>query len=843
MSALWRLLRNHLHALLICLVLTIVMTWPTAVYVFDTEIFWLPTNNRDVWMQIWHAWHGGRVLAGSSAVNMTEMLFYPVGMSLDLHLYNVFHMALLFLLQSLVPVANAYSLLYLLIIISSVLSAYCFLMYFFKDKWLALFGAVAIGFSQHVIDHPMHVGLAQLFTLPLSIYAFFRGVQESNVRWIATSGVLVGMTIYVNPYTFMIVALTMGMVMLYFMLSLWRNLKFWMHITLLGVVALIVAFARLYPMLQDPAAIEDALNKNAGRETGNDLIASFVNYRNPLTTPFFLDAFGIETEGVLLVNGWKHTSYLGYLPIALVLIGLSRAKYRRKMWPWLLILLPFFLLRLGSELRINDVIYSNVLLPKYYLDAAFPAVFEAVHETDHFQMGVLLPLAVLACFGLKVILDALPDRIHVSFILLCIALLAFEYYTSLEGRVLYRRNIKFNNWFLQQDNQDSIRLINLPMGRDHAKVYSFYQTLNGYPHAEGVTNRTPQASYRFIRRNELLSAWAAKASIRCNPTNPAKYMSALDELLAVGFTHVVLHVREAGADQLRPSFGYIMPAYQDSFAEIYHISDLLDHCVDLTMWLEAAPAHLKAFVQYYAGEGRPDVSVLSLHPGDSLSEQERRFHAILLDSWKTLIHVIENEQRELILASSTTQEGQYVEFAANNHLIWIIYDPQQIAPRNSRAYSEVLAGKLKSCEQIRKADHLAIDTHIDRDFPCALISDPDPLAVRYDNGIKLANILHNVEGELLTWYLWWSDEPVPDFAFSIQLSNDSGAKVMQLDDVIRNEPLSRHEMDISNLPPGQYRADLIVYGSETGKSQPGTILSAGDQFPRTLEVARIAVES
>ena len=843
MKASLRLLREHLHFTVVILILLVVMTWPTIKYVFDTDVFWLPTVNRDVWMEIWNAWHGSRIFAGASAFNMTEMLFHPVGMSLDLYLYNVFHMALMLVLQSVLPVSNAYSLIYLLFIISSAMSAYIYLLHLFKDKWLALFGAVAFGFSQHVIDHPMHMGLTQIFTLPLALYAFHRGILENNRRWIAVCGLLLGITIYVGAYMFMIHALIFGMVILYFALSRWRHGHFWIHIALLSVIALAISFPRIYPMVQDAEVIDDALNKTAGRETGNDLVASFVNYRNPFITPLFFAAFDIESEGVRLVNGWKHTSYLGYLPIVLLLVGFSRAKYRRKMLPWLLIMLPFFILRLGSELRINDVVYSNILLPKYYLDAVLPVVFEAVHETDHFQMGILLPLAILSCYGLKTILEMVPAKLRTSLILLCIALLAFEYYTSLEDTVLNRRNIKFIHWFLEQDDQESIRLINLPMGRNHAKIYSFYQTLNGYPHAEGVAHRTPQSSYSFIRQNGLLSTWFANQSTQCAPANAAAYQSGIEELLAVGFTHVVLHVRERGAEDIRDSFNYLAPAYKDTFAEIYHLRDMLDHCANLKMWLQKAPVHLRIFIQSQANMRQPDATVVSLYTGASPSDQAMRYHAIMLDNWNELIHIIGDEQDNAIIFSSNPKVAVSDSPLTDDRIFWIIYNPQQINLPSSVAYKEVFAGNLTSCERMHESENLAIDIQIDLDFPCELITDNDPLVAAYDNGIQLANTLHEIDNDILKFNLWWRHSKIRGFAYSVQIFNAIGEKVQQIDDVFRFEPLAHHEMDISDLAPGEYNARLIVYDYETKQSQPGVVVSTGQSFQRELEIARFPVDA
>ena len=80
----------------------------------------------------------------------------------------------------------------------------------------------------------------------------------------------------------------------------------------------------------------------------------------------------------------------------LIGIGLAARRYRRQMIPWLLLAGFFLLLRLGSVLTVNGYKYESVLLAKNYLEELAPAVCSAFHAPDHFPMGALLPLAVLA---------------------------------------------------------------------------------------------------------------------------------------------------------------------------------------------------------------------------------------------------------------------------------------------------------------------------------------------------------------------------------------------------------------------------------------------------------------
>ena len=282
MSSLRSALRNHLHFIVVVGILLIVMTWPTIVYVFDTETFWLPTDGRDVWIEIWDAWHGRLFLAGETTLNRTSMLFYPNGMSLDYHPYNMVHMILLAMLQSVLETSNAFNLIYLFVILSSAVSAYVYLIYLFEDRNLALFGAIVFGFSQHIVGHPSHPGLNLLFTLPLSLYALHRGAKEQKWRWLLVCGALAGFTAFIGLYAFVCLVITLWLFIICFTYSAWRQPRFWIGLVFLFGIAGAISLVRLYPMISDAPGFGEALEKNAGQERHNDLLFYFVNDGHPL---------------------------------------------------------------------------------------------------------------------------------------------------------------------------------------------------------------------------------------------------------------------------------------------------------------------------------------------------------------------------------------------------------------------------------------------------------------------------------------------------------------------------------------------------------------------------------
>ena len=577
MSRCWRSARNHLHFLAVVGILLVVMTYPTIIYVFDTEVFWLPIDSGDIWIEFWNAWYGKLVLAGEADPLFTQLSFYPQGVSLAYHNFNVAHIAVFGALQSILPASNAYNLTYLMITIATTTAAYIYLRYIFEDKWTALFGSVLVGFSGYVVGRPMHPGVAFLATVPLSCYFLHRGFVEMRWRFIVMSGILVGATAFIGLYIFACLLLTVGAYLLYFAFSRWQERRFWLMVAAMITIAGCSGLARTFPMLSDEADMDGILDKTSGRETENDLLQFFINYENPFFNRLITNR--VTSSIVQLPDpGRWNTSYLGYIPLLLTGLGLIRKKFRRRMFPWLLLLLPFLLLRLGSVLTINGQVFDSVVLPKHALDRLVPVVFEAFYSTDHFQIGILVPIAVLSCYGLLAFLDNFPMRRRGGIVLLLIAVLAAEYYRSPPGgHIVLQEELDYLDW-LATEREEPVRLINLPMNRGSSKTYIFHQTFGGYPQVEGLATRTPPSAYDYINANLVLNAWHRRQSLICTRENRDNYLAAVAQLRDDGFSHVVLHYSLLKPDTIEGSFSGLEPAYEDDFVAIFRLRNLPEAC-------------------------------------------------------------------------------------------------------------------------------------------------------------------------------------------------------------------------------------------------------------------------
>ena len=847
MSSLIRLLRNHIHFLVVVGFLLVVMTWPTIVYAFDTNVFWLVTGENDVWMKLWDAWYAQRFASDISSFYFSDTLFFPLGVSLVFHNFCLPHILVFRFLQNLLPVSNAFNLTFLLIIFANALSAYILLRHLFRSASLALFGAVVFGFSQHVLVHAEHPDVNLVATLPLAIYFFNRGIVTRRRRLIALSGVLVGITAFTSMYGFVCLLLSLGIYMIRFITARWRNRSFWLSVVLLGAIAGSISSARILPMLSDSRSLENALDKLGGNEINTDLAAYFVNLRHPLTAPPLLqllrshepeDPPGKMSEGA----GWSPSSYVGYLPMFLVLVGISRTKMRRQTMPWLVLLLVFLVLSLGSVLQINGHTITNFHLPKYYLDRLLPAVFDAFNYSSHFIIGVLLPLAVLTCFGMKALLGSVKPKYRSGLVLICIIIFAFEHFVSPQPLQVHDEEISFLTWLRAEESESPIRLINLPLGRRFSKRYGFYQTLSGYPHVEGLAARTPPDAYQYIDQNLIIGTWRQQLSIVCQPQNYDNYLVAIQSLLEEGFSHIVLHNTLRHAVEIAKSFTNLSPAYQDDYVVIYHVQSLKNACLERVSGYQAALPRLQALTGSSAATPRPNELLMNLMPVDVANDEVVRFYNLTLTGWRDLVHVIHDAQGNVIVSSAIEAYDALSRITAANNIVWLIYNPQQSDPQSDSPFGNWLLRNFKRCRQIFRTEHAALGHFVDRDYPCDLVLGDEPFQVRYNNGIQLSNVMSNVSANRLKLNFWWTKPMIGGFAYSVQIFNAEGEKVQQVDHVIGFEPLTTDTLDLSSLTNGEFVAKLILYDYDTGKSQSGTILLAQLPFQRELAIARFELD-
>ena len=590
-------------------------------------------------------------------------------------------------------------------------------------------------------------------------------------------------------------------------------------------------------MLADPDGLSSALSKNLHIERGRDLLGFFVNYENPVTAKLLRALFNAHE----LERGWRQTVYLGYLPLLLVAIGLANARKQPRTWLWLALLLLFLLLRLGSNLAVNNLVHDSIRLPKFYLAQILPQVFQPFWTTDQFYAGALFPLALLCCYGMKALLRRLPANRRAPIILAATAFIALEYYQAPDPLVIPPDQLALLSRLKQSEKPESINLIHLPMGGNVSKIYDFYQTWNGFPQVEGRPTRAPASAYDYIEANLLLRQWSRRNANICLPASRPQFLASLRQLEADGFTHFVYHHWLGGQSTVAASFTGIQPSYENPYVRVYPIARLADSCELRSLPLSAAFAHIADLAFSPALEIDEAMSILSYHPSEVISFRHFRQLSSAFLHWKRFAHAFRRDG-ELQVQLDADSRADLNRFLTHEKLFLLLYNPEQTGATGPIELREALAMDYQACPPVIHAPNLIAAYYPRRGFDCALLTSDDRFKVDYAADLQLANLLYNFAGGMLTVESWWTSLPKDAHGLSIQLFNAEGAKVAGGDQLLHHHSLARHRLDLSALEPGDYQLRLIVYHSESGKSVPGLVSASQSTFQRDLNIGSITVE-
>ena len=236
-----------------------------------------------------------------------------------------------------------------------------------------------------------------------------------------------------------------------------------------------------------------------------------------------------------------------------------------------------------------------------------------------------------------------------------------------------------------------------------------------------------------------------------------------------------------------------------------------------------------------------DQLIISFHPEAPAVWKTLEYYRAILDKWHYVAHLSYDENGRLRLQSGIPPRLTLEDFAEDFSAIYAIHNPAQTDLNALAVYSDWLLERYKSCKRYVDQPNNVIALYLQRPIPCGLLLAENPLAIRYDNGMSLANIVVESSADALDVFSWWDEILPSEFSFSLQVFDQEANKVLSEDAVIWRRPLEAQSLDIAALPAGDYTLKLIVYDFATGVSQPGLVVGADQRFERDVEIARFSV--
>ena len=821
-------LRNHIQLWLILPLIIIVITWPTSARLFDADELWLHDRSADIFLRLWDSWHLGQVLAGHAELWYSVDTFHPRGVSLTFQHYNFPHALLHLALRQVMPEDGANNLLFLLILFFNGMSVYVLALHLLKDKWVALFGAAVTAVCINFGSKNMIPDLSCIGTLPLTFYFFHRALFERRSRLAALGGFFAGITAFIGMYTFIFILLGSAIYAAFLLPSRWRQRAFWRLLLVFTAVCAAICALRIYPMFADAETLQEGLAKYDRTLLSNDVLEYFVNSRNPHTAGLLNSVFNVPHGRSFLGH------YLGYINLLLLACALLLTKPRYRLLPWLALFVFFALMRQGGYLTFNGVPYQNIVLPARVLRDTFRIPFGQIGFVDYYWFGLVAPLALVSSFGLAALIRGRSAKTRALAALAAILLVSFEHYTPIAGISAPKGATAYVDWFKSQPD-DSIKLINLPRARHFGRYALYAQSLTGYPTAYGSVWRSRASTAAYVDRNWLLHEWARNRSGSCFG-RAQEYRAALDELLAEGFTHIVLHHWGLKLRQVRHGFARVPVAYNDRLVSIYRTRDMRLACADLPPELAAFDHFLTAHRDLW----HPGSSLLSFHPGDRLDDDQLAYldaSVAYTSDWDGLLHLYV-DQGEPVFQTAVRSQLNVEEFIEQSQTIYVVH-----ASHNTAVSQMTIPPPLdqyQNCGQRTLDGGWVFEHLLRREFSCALFTSPAPLEARYDNGAHLANFQVELEGEHLDVQLRWGALPEKRHAISVQFFDMAGYKVHNQDFIVKDVALAHHRIDLSALQPSNYVIKVILYDFYAGNSASGDVSATGIEFERELEIATIA---
>ena len=797
--------RVDLSVMAAYVLLTVAMTWPLILHL-DTHF---AGQNIDVWINQWATWWAEKAFIEGRSLYYTDAMFYPQGVSLAFHSFSHANTVLVILLRPWLGDLGAHNVTVMLAHILSGYAMFCLGRYLVKSTWGAFFAGLVFAFYPYRMAESVHPVLVSTQWIPLYLLFLIRLVEEGRRHHIIPTAIFAFLTALTSWHLLIFAIFISATYVVYLVLSeRWRLSRATLvNLALLvGLIGILIA-PFLYPLLREQLSTSRSyVGVELEDGAGNDPLAFVLPAeQHPVFRP--------------LVIPWhariKNTraAYLGITVVGLSVFG-SLKNWRRARF-WVVLALTSMVLSLHPRLQIGG----------YIFDVAIPWSIPIVWLLRHpfrFNLVIGLAVAVTGGLGLTELIARLCDqnpRRRARLMTVATVMLLFEYLYfpfPLTPAVV-------SNYYAEiSTTPASGAILDLPMGRDPARYYLYYQMLHGRPLIEGVVSRTSHAAYAFIEASPPLRALRACGDRALPPVDVA---FLLRDLKALGIESVIVHKDLVSASALDVWIGarIFEPDYEDAAITVYHtdtepadlvgVPQLLEGCIAVrlvgTEPIRVYPGAMQEVVlEWIVGNAPQEDVVLELALVDVHDVVRRRYHyevvpGVSMMAWQTGKR---HAQPYPLLLDSLLPAG--------------VYQLQATLAPVSREHEVLLSAKVATLEVATDANTAS--------------GDVSTSSVNADYGADLRLLDYNLEASSDAIHLtfrWQAMQSMSvDYKFFVHLyAHTDAAPVAQVDMIPHNWtyptsqwPVGRVVTDevtfaLDSLPARQYRLGIGVYHPQTGE--------------------------
>ena len=576
-----------------------IMTLP-ALFTLSTHLI---GNNVDIWVFYWNDWWLAQALSTGHPVLYTPYIFSPQGASLAAHSNSFLSSLLALPLRPVVgPVVAAN-----LVRLCGLWIGAVGMFWLAHDLTRSPAGALVAGFiftfaPYHITKVLAHPNLGFIHWWPWYALMLRRALQplstdrtdstrkrtrfnplnpRSPLMYALVASVFAVLTVWTGLRLAVMLALWTAVYVGWMLLQPPRSASRWIEMgKCLIVVALVTGIASaplLIPIARDwHSSWTENFDDGAKQQT--DLLAYLI-------PPTYHPLWGDQVQPIyerFIVNR-AYMPYLGYtaLFLALFVNGWKRkksvpaVKFVDEKGFWLLTLALWVLLAAGSVLRVNGVLYETIRLPYNWIADVFP--ISTLRSPDRLNVLVVFSLAALAGYGAARLARRRRWLLPIGLLLLteylCLPFLRWELLPS-------------SPFYAQMATDDAdYAVLDYPMGYNEAKLWLYYQTLHGKPMVEGHVSRYTPELYTLITSNSLVRALYQNTLHKRPPLLPGGAIAAqsippedggaaLRELVDLGVRYVLVHKPYVDA-AMDAHFRRVLPfapTYEDETLTVYDLA-------------------------------------------------------------------------------------------------------------------------------------------------------------------------------------------------------------------------------------------------------------------------------